>query len=159
MAKMRERRRDNLPGPGRIFIIEGDQKTERSGIALEGPVAGSAYNDGVFCYEFKMPIPMGIKNGKELKVGLELGGMSKEDRAAMRQEMGGMPGRGERPEGGQPPDGDMGGRPGGRGGRPGGMGGRPGGMRGGELPPGAQGFEKQEVWFTVVLADKNNSGK
>lgn len=105
---------------------------------------------------------MGIKNGKELKLGLELGGMSQEDRAAMRQELGGMPGRGERPDGGEPPDGDMGGRPpggrggrpGGMGGRPGGMGGKPGGMRGGQGPTGAQGFEKQEVWFTVVLAEK-----
>jgi hypothetical protein len=154
MAKMRERRKGNLPGAGRIFIIEGDQKTERAEIALEGPVAGSAYDAGVFCYEFKLPIPMGIKNGKELKLGLELGGLSQEDRAAMRQEMGGMPGQGERPDDGERPDGDMGGRPGGRGGRPGGIGGRPGGMQGGERPSGAQGFEKQEVWFTVVLAEK-----
>jgi hypothetical protein len=154
MAKMRDRRRDNLPGPGRIFIIEGDQKTERSEIALEGPVAGSAYDNGVFCYEFKLPIPMDIKNSKELKLGLELGGMSKEDRNAMRKEMGGMRGDGERRDRGESPDGDMGGRPGGRGGRPGGMGGRPGGMRGGEGPTGAAGFEKQEVWFTVVLAEK-----
>ncbi len=154
IAKMRERRRGDLPGPGRIFIIEGDKKTERSEIALEGPVAGSAYDAGVFCYEFKLPIPVGIKNCKELKLGLELGGLSQEDRNAMRQEMGGRPGRGERPDGGEPPDGDMGGRPGRMGGRPGGMGGRPGGMRGGEGPTSARGFEKQEVWFTVVLAEK-----
>lgn len=154
MAKMRDRRRDNLPGPGRIFIIEGDQKTERSEIALEGPVAGSAYDNGVFCFEFKLPIPLGVKNGKELKLGLELGGMSKEDRNAMRKEMGGMRGDGELPDRGESPDGDMGGRPGGRGGRPGGMGGRPGCMRGGEGLTGAAGFEKQEVWFTIVLADK-----
>lgn len=154
MAKMRERRKGDLPGPGRIFIIEGDQKTERSEIALEGPVAGSAYDAGVFCYEFKLPIPMGIKNGKEMKIGLELGGMSKEDQAAMRQEMGGMRGRGERPDGDQPPDGEMGGRPGGMRGRPSGMGGRPGGMRGGDRSPVVQGFERQEVWFSVVLAEK-----
>ncbi len=154
MAKMRERRRGDLPGPGRIFIIEGNQKTELSEIALEGPIAGSAYDAGVFCYEFKLPIPMGIKNGKELKLGLELGGLSKADRATMRKEMGERPGRGERPDGGEPPDGDMGGRPGRMGGRPGGIGGRPGGMRGGERPSGALGFEKQEVWFTVVLAEK-----
>lgn len=154
MAKMRERRRGNLPGPGRIFIIEADQKTERAEIALEGPVAGSAYDNGVFCYEFKLPIPMGVKNGKELKLGLELGGISKEDLAAMRQEMGERRELGERPDFGEPPDGNMGGRPGGMGGRPGGMGGRPGGMRGGERPAGAQGFEKQDVWFTVVLAEK-----
>ncbi|MCU0644319.1 MAG: hypothetical protein MUC94_08650 [bacterium] len=154
MAKMGEKHRGDLPGPGRIFIIEGDQKTERSEIALDGPVAGSAYDNGVFCYEFKLPIPMGIKNAKELKLGLELGGMSKEDRAAMRQELGGMPGRGERSDDGERPDGEMGGRPGGRGDRPGAMGARPGGMRGGERPTGAQGFEKQEVWFTVALAEK-----
>lgn len=154
MAKMRERRRGDLPGPGRIFIIEGDQKIERAEIALEGPVAGSAYNDGVYCYEFKLPIPIGVKNGKELKLGLELGGLSKEDRNAMRKELSERRDRGERPDFGEPPDGDMGGRPGGRGGRPGGMGGRPGGMRGGPGPTGVQGFEKQEVWFSVVLAEK-----
>lgn len=154
MEKMRSKRRENLPGTGRIFIIQGDKKTERAEISVEGPAAGSAYNDGVFCYEFKLPIPMGVKNGKELKLGLELGGMSKEDRNAMRKEMGGMRGDGERPDRGERPDGDMGGRPGGRGGRPGGMGGRPGGMRGGEGPTGTAGFEKQEVWFTVVLAEK-----
>lgn len=101
---------------------------------------------------------MGIKNGKEVKVGLELGDLSKADRAALRQKMGGMPGRGERPndgersDGDQPPDGEMGGRSGGMGGRPDGMGGRPGAMRCSERPTGAQGFEKQEVWFTVALA-------
>ena len=59
----------------------------------------------------------------------------------MMQEMGGMRGSGGR-------------RGGGMGGRPGGMGGRPGGMRGGERPSGGSGFEKQEMWFTIVLADK-----
>ncbi len=148
MEKMRERRRENLPNPGRIFIIHGDEKTERSEISFEGPAAGSSYKDEVFCYEFRIPIPISVESSNEIKLGLELGGMSKEDQKAMRQEMDEMRGHGERSDGGEPPDGNMGGRPGGMGGRPGGIWGRPGGER----PSGGAGLEKQEIWFTVLLA-------
>jgi len=141
MQQMMEKQRENLPKPGMIMIIQGEDKNERNEYSLDGPAAGSAYENGVFCYEFKMPIPISIESGDEVKLGLELGGMSDEDRKAMMQEMGGMRGSGGR-------------RGGGMGGRPGGMGGRPGGMRGGERPSGGSGFEKQEMWFTIVLADK-----
>lgn len=144
MEKMRERLGKDLPRAGRIMIIQGDEKTERDESSFDGPAAGSTYQNGVFCYEFKLPIPISTELGKKLKLGLELGGISDEDRKAMMQEMGGRPGGG------------MGGRPGGMGGRPGGMGGRPGGMRGGERSTGGFGFEKQEMWFTVVLAQENN---
>ena len=143
MEKMREKFREKLPRPGRIMIIQGDQKTERDESSFDGPAAGSTYQNGVFCYEFRLPIPISAELGEKLRLGLELGGISDEDRKAMMQEMGGMRGRGGR-------------RGGGMGGRPGGMGGRPGGgMRGGGRPSGGFGFEKQEIWFTVILADKN----
>ena len=150
MQQMMEKRRENLPKPGMIMIIQGEDKSERNEYALEGPAAGSAYENGVFCYEFKLPIPINIESGGEIKLGLELGGMSDEDRKAMMQEMGGMRGAGGRSGGG------MGGRTGGGmgGRRGGGMGGRPGGMQGGQGPAGGSGLEKQEMWFTVVLADK-----
>jgi len=97
-----------------------------------------------------MPIPISIESGDEVKLGLELGGMSDEDRKAMMQEMGGMRGAGGRSGGGMGgrSGGDMGGR------RGGGMGGRPGGMQGGQGPSGGSGLEKQEMWFTMVLAVK-----
>ena len=142
MKKMRERLGENLPRAGRIMIIQGDEKTERDESAFEGPAAGSTYENGVFCYEFKLPIPISTDLKKKMKLGLELGSISDEDRKAMMQELGGRPGGG------------IGGRPGDRGGRPGGMGGRPGGMRGRERPSGGFGFEKQEIWFNVLLAKK-----
>ena len=142
MKKMRERLGENLPRAGRIMVIQGDEKTELDESAFEGPAAGSTYENGVFCYEFKLPIPISTDLKKKMKLGLELGSISDEDRKAMMQEMGGRSGGG------------MGGRPGGMGGRPGGRGGRPGGMRGGERHSGGTGFEKQEVWFDVVLAKK-----
>ncbi len=153
MKKTREKRRENLPNPGRIFVIHDDEKTEQSEISFEGPAAGSAYKDEVFCYEFRMPLPISIETGKEIKLGLELGGMNEEDQNAMRQEMREMRGQGEMPDGGEPPNGDMGGRPGGMG-KPGGMGGRSDGRPGGKQPSGGSGMEKQEIWFTILLAEK-----
>lgn len=139
MEKMREKFREKLPRPGRIMIIQGDEKTERDESAFDGPAAGSTYENDVFCYEFKLPIPINTELGKDIKLGVEFGGMSDEDRNSMRQEMGERRG---------------GGRPGGMGGRPGGMGGRSGGMRGGGRPSDGFGFEKQEMWFDVLLAKK-----
>ncbi len=135
MEKMWELLGKNLPRAGRIMIIQGDEKTERDESSFDGPAAGSTYQNGVFCYEFRLPIPISTELGKEIKLGLELGGMSEEDRKAMRQEMGGRRGSGMR-------------------GRSGGIGGRPGRMRGGERPSGRTGFEKQEMWFSVLLAKK-----
>lgn len=154
VRRMPERRRENLPGPGKIIVIEGSEKQERDEIAPEGPAAGSAFEDSEFCYEFKIPLPIPVKSGKKIKMGLEWGGMSQQDRSARQQGIGGMRGDfGGRTEGG------MGGRPGGRGGMPGDMGGPPDDMRGGEGPPGRQGLEKQEVWFEVILAEKNGAEK
>ena len=142
MKRMMERQREKLPQPGMIMIIQGENRNERNEYSLEGPAAGSAYENGVFCYEFKIPIPMSTGSNNEVKLGLELAGISDKDRKAMMREMGGMRGAGGRSGGGM-------------GGRPGGMGGRPGGMRGGERPSGGTGFEEEEMWFTVVLAKKN----
>lgn len=136
LQRMMERRRENLAQPGMIIIIQGDEKIERNEYALDGPAAGSAFQNGIFCYEFRLPIPISTASGGEVKLGFEFGDMSDTDRKAMMQERGGRPG-------------------GGMGGRAGGTGGRPGGMRGGGRSPSGSGLEKQEMWFTVVLATKN----
>ncbi|UCE05680.1 MAG: hypothetical protein JSW07_19130, partial [bacterium] len=85
MQRMMETRRQHLPKPGMIMIIQGDERTERNEFMLEGPAAGSASQNGVFCYEFKMPIPISPELGNEVKLGLELGGFSDGDRKAMMQ--------------------------------------------------------------------------
>lgn len=147
IQKMREKLREKLPESGMIMIIRDDEREEVVENNPRGPCEGSAYQNGVFCYEFKMPIPISTDLGEEIRLGLELGGMSEKDRNAMRQEMGSMRGAGKSGRG----------MIGGSGGRRGAMGGRPGGMRGGGRPFGGSGFEKQEMWFTVVLATENNN--
>jgi len=159
MGKTQGKQRSNLPGPGRIFIIQGDEKIERAEFAFAGPAAGSAYKKGVFCYEFKVPLPNQIAPNNEIKLGLELGGMSEADREYMRQEIEGMQDDGAMPDDIERPEGDLGDIPENMRGGPGLMGGRHGGMRPGKPPVDFPGFEKKEVWLTVVLANKNHSEK
>jgi len=152
MPRMPEQFNEKIPKPGMIMFIHGDEHEELAENNTIGPTSGSFYKNGVFCYEFKIPLPVDAELGKTVTLGLELGGISDDDRKAMRP-----PDRGSMPDGGGRPDGDMGGGPGGMGGRPGGMGGRPGGPGGpgGERPQHGLQSEKQEVWFTVVLAQKS----
>ena len=125
-------------------------------IPLEGARAAAAYFNGFYTYELSIPLGSSALQPQALDVGpgdtvrlcVELGGLSKSDREQLEEAMkerrrgrGGI-----RPEGGMGPGGGMG--------SPGGMGGR-GGMGG---PPGGRGdmdemFEKQEMWFTISLAD------
>lgn len=151
--------REGVPQPGKIMIIKGDEKTEHASTEFQSPAAASTIENGVFCYEFKLPLMLSDISDKEIKLGLELGGTDSNE--ASGGEMGGGPGGGM---GG--PGGGMGGGPGGgMGGPGGGMGGGPGGGMGGgppggggSRPPGGMGFEKQEVWFTVLLATENTPG-
>jgi hypothetical protein len=131
---------------GQITII--DKKSDRE-ITLRaddsgGPAFCFASPQGIYTYEFSIPLQkndvfaygIGVQPGQALSLGLEWGGMSKEDRQKMRERMGG--GRG-----GGPPGGMGGGQPGGMGG------GREGGSRGGH---GMQASEKQELWVKTQLA-------
>jgi hypothetical protein len=114
----------------------------------EGPAAASAISQGLFVYEFRVPLRKsdiryyGIDASPGLKIGL----------GARWGDMGDLPGR---PEGGgftggmgggmQPPDGGIGGGPPGGGG----MGGGPAGGRRRDRPEMP---EKQELWIKTTLA-------
>ncbi len=127
---------------GQITVIDKKSKQE---ITLRtdgsgGPAVCFASPQGIYTYEFSIPLEkgdvfdygIGAKPGQIICLGLEWGGMSKEDRQKMMQRMGGGP-----------PGGMGGGPPGDRGG---GRGGRP---DGGSRP---QAPEKQELWVKTQLA-------
>ena len=148
---MREKMRDSLPEPGMLAVIQKGKISMQPETNPWGLSAASAENEGVYCYEFKIPLQFdksvtddqttGVSD--KIKVCLEIGGINDEMRDQMKQQMGGT--RGSR----------SGGMRGGRGGMGGGM--KGGGMRGsGSRMPGGEGFEKQEVWLDVVLAKKTN---
>ena len=109
---------------------------------IHGMAAGSKIIDGVFCYEFRLPIPMAIKSKDKIDLCVEIGGLNKDDLKDMR-----------RPRFNR--DGGMGMPPGGMSRRPGGMHGGHGGMRGGPRQrPDASMMEQQDIWLKLVLAKK-----
>jgi len=116
--------------PGSVAVLGGDETQTRAEDMPGGPRAASALTDGVYAYEFAIPLSLlgesttPVAPGTTFQLGVQIGGMSKAERKAMREEFGGghggfsggfggggRGGRG-RPEGG-PPEG--GGRPGGGG--------------------------------------------
>jgi len=139
--KMRKMMKENLPEPGMVGVIQNGNLTMEPEKNPWGPSAASAENDGVYCYEFKIPLQFDksvtdeqtAAKGDKIKVCLEIGGIDDEMRKQMKEQMGGR-------------------RGGGRGGMGGGRGGMGGGMPGGGRMPSGEGFEKQEVWLDVVLA-------
>ncbi|MCK4558761.1 MAG: hypothetical protein KAV45_03185 [Calditrichia bacterium] len=88
------------------------------------------------------PYYLNISNPKTIKVGLEIVGMSEEEKENLKAEME------EQRKSMQ--EGDMGGR--GRGGMRGGM--RGGGIRGGGNRPQMPDMDGEEYWITVQLAVK-----
>jgi hypothetical protein len=129
-----------------ILLVEQDVE-----VPLVGARAAAAYFNGFYTYEVSVPLgssalqpqALDARPGETVRLCVELGGLSKSDREqledAMKERMRGDGGMG--PEGGMGPSGGMG--------PPGGMGGPPGGRgRMDEM------FEKQEMWFTVSLADR-----
>lgn len=132
-------RRDDLPGPGKIFIINKEEKMMLSESNFEGPCAGSADNNGIFCYEFKMPIPVNCELGSELSLCMELGGINKEQ---LHEKKKGMGSRGGGMRGGGMKGGNRGGGRGGGMGRQGGS-----GMRNTNM------LEPTQLWMKFVLAE------
>ncbi len=104
----------------------------------EGPAAGFAIQQGIFTYEFSIPLQesavryygIGAEPGQTISIGVERGDISRDELRRAGQGMGGPGGRGGR-GGGRIGDGT------GRGGR--------GGSR--PMPP-----EKQEIWIKTILA-------
>ncbi len=120
----------------RISVInkEGNVETTIPANGSSGLAAGFGVLQGVYTYEFRIPLQkgdishygIGTQPGQTISLGLEWGGMGREDRQRMREEMGGRP-------------------PGGGKGVMGGWGGH--GDRPGSQPPG-----KQEIWVKTVLS-------
>jgi hypothetical protein len=127
-----------------VIVInkKSDQERAISADGSSGPAVSFGSDQSIYTYEFSIPFQksdlshygIGVQPGKAICVGLEWGGMSKEDRASMMERMGGRP------------PGGMGSRPPGEGPHGGGRGGRPGG---GSRP---QAPEKQELWIKTKLA-------
>ena len=129
--------------PGRLTVIRMGMKETVDENDPDGPTAASAHNEGVFCYELKIPFA-GIggtiadtspSKKRKVAIGIQIGGMTEAEmemlEAAMKEKMGetgGMGGsRGGGGMGGGRSGGSMGGMGGGRGG--GDMGGRGGDTR------------------------------
>lgn len=126
--------RENMPGPGKIIIINNENRNEIVENNPVGPAAGSKSINGIYCYEFKIPLPTIVNLGDIVKLGIELGGMKMDDMLKRGGEM--RPGAGmERPGG-------MGGGGRGRGGM---RGGPPMGERSTRMGP-------KEIWLDVLLA-------
>jgi hypothetical protein len=129
--------------PGQLTVIRMGVKESADENDPAGPTAASAFNEGGFCYELKIPFAdIGGKiadansaKDRRVAIGIQIGGMTEAEmemmQAAMKENMGGMGsmgGRGGGEMGGAGMGGGMGGMGGGRGG--GGMGGRGGDPRG-----------------------------
>ena len=128
-----DRLAEHRPDPGKLTVIRyGVKDVIPEGLPL-GPNAASAIHDGVFCYEFRIPLAeIGGKvadqkpsKKRKIAVGIQIGGTTDAERENIEVAIQDSLGRG-----GGPPSGDAGGM--GGGGR-GGMGGMGGGGRSG--PP------------------------
>jgi hypothetical protein len=146
--------RADLPAPGNILFIQNKEQVTLPENNTEGPGAGSAVQNGFFCYEFRLPLTGDLRSGAAISLCLELGGIKAADMQKMRRppgtgDEGGMEGRDGTGRQGGMYGGGMGsgrGGPGGRG-EPGEMGGR------GERTDGKQ-IEPKEIWLKMVLAEQ-----
>jgi len=146
--------------PGRLTMIRMGMKETGDESDLDGPTAASAFNEGVFCYELKIPFAdigsqiadANPSKQRKVAIGIQIGGMTKAElemlEAAMREKMGSMGGQGGRGGGGT-----GGGPPSGMGG--GGMGGM-GGGRGGGGTDGRSGDTRSRMnpeieWLSVTM--------
>ena len=146
--------------PGQLTVIRVGMKETGDESDPDGPTAASAFNEGVFCYELKIPFAdIGGKiadaspsKNRKVAIGIQIGGMTKAEmellEAAMREKMGEMGGMG-----GGRPGGGMGGMGGGRpGGGMGGMGGgRPGGGMGGPGGDMRSRMNPEIEWLSITL--------
>jgi hypothetical protein len=152
-----------LQDPGTITVINGEtQEVFAESSDSTGLKAASALQDGVYCFELAVPLQMiGGKvseqpedKDRQLRVGVEIGGLSDAEREAMKEQMEEMRGKRMGMGMGMGGRGGMGGGMGG--GRGGGMGGGMGGGRGGGMGPGGMGGrsgmrESKPEWLKVTL--------
>jgi len=152
--------------PGQLTVIRMGMKETGNENDAGGPTAASAFNEGVFCYELKIPFAdIGGKiadaspaTKRQVAIGVQIGGMTQAEmetmQAAMKEKMGSMGGTGGRGGGmgGGPPSGMGGGGVGGMGGgmgAAGGMGG--GGMGGGRGGDMRSRMDPEIEWLSVTL--------
>jgi hypothetical protein len=168
LMKLQTRATDQIA----VFDAKEGVEVSISADGMRGPSASLGSRDGVFTYEFAIPLQksggvsyaFNAKPGQKISIGLEFGGVNEEELQHMREQRGHGKehGEGTGPPGGMSPPGGTGGRgeaggPGGMGppggmGRPGGRG-RPGGS--GEEDPEAQMkklMEGEKIWVKVRLA-------
>ncbi len=137
---------EEIKPKGSFSIVDKDGSDEISVDLVKNVYAAADYQDGLFCFEYSLPLSsnidelytLTISEKKEIKLGFEISAISDEMREKMKERMGGS-GRG---------------RGGNRGMRPGG-GRRGGGMAGGSRGGGMnmRDFEAKELWFAILIAD------
>jgi hypothetical protein len=147
--------------PGQLTVIRMGMKETGDETDDSGPTAASAFDEGVFCYELKIPFAeIGGKvadaspsKKRQVAIGIQIGGMTQAEmetlQAAMKEKMGstgGQGGRGGGGMGGGPPSGMGGGGIGGMGGGMGGM----GGMGGHGADPGRR-MDPEIGWLSITL--------
>jgi len=156
--------------PGQLTVIRMGMKETGNESDPDGPTAASAFNEGVFCYELKIPFAdIGGKiadaspsKKRQVAIGVQIGGMTQAEmetlQAAMKEKMGSMGGTGGRGSGGMgggPPSGMGGGGIGGMGGGMSGMGGMGGGRGGGGMGGGGgdmrNRMDPETEWLSVTL--------
>ncbi|OQX87243.1 hypothetical protein B6D60_04340 [candidate division KSB1 bacterium 4484_87] len=150
LSRMKKFKKTDLPRFGMIGILhDGKYRTEPENNPW-GPSAASQEVNGLFCYEFKIPLQFGMSvTGDadeeildDIKIGIEIGGITQEMREAMRENVAEMRDRKE-------------GMRGMEGGRGGGMGGRGRmGKSGAGMGSDMSGLEGKEFWLDIKLAEK-----
>ena len=139
----------SLKPNGKFTLANNDSLTKTLLTDLPAFEAAADAEDGVFCYEFSIPLipvdesPFYLNlSDQKIKVGLEIVGMTEEEKENLQTEMeerrGSMQG------------GNMEGRSGG--GKRGGM--RGGGKRGGGNQPQMPDMDGEEYWISVQMAKK-----
>jgi len=132
---------------GKFTLAKNDSLTAKPIADLPSFEAAADAQDGIFCYEFRIPLTsmdespyfLNISNQKTIMVGLEINGLSEEEQDKIKDDM-------EERQGSMQ-DGKMGGRSGG--GKRGGM---RGGKRGGANRPQMPDMDGEEYWITVQIA-------
>ena len=135
---------------GKFTLAKNDSLTVAPIPELPSFEAAADAKDGVFCYEFGIPLTsvdgsryyLNLADQKIFNVGLEIHGMSEEEQDKIKAEM--------EERQGSTQDGNMGSRSGG--GKRGGM--RGGGKRGGGNRPQMPDMDGEEYWITVQIAKK-----
>ena len=134
---------------GQFTLAKNDSLTGISIKETAGFYASAGYEDGLYCYEFSIPLTptegsvnyLKISAANKIRIGLEISGLSEEEKKEIEEQMAERRGSGMR-------DGGMGGDR-----RGGGMPG--GGMRGGGMRAGNRSMpdmDGEKIWISVTLA-------